>query len=131
LWSCGIRLSSMTQGSFATVVNSFRATLSSLPDKRTGKNTRYEMLDTGLSAFSVLFTQTPSFLAYQRKMADTKGLSNAQTLFGVHQIPIDNHIRDLLDGVPPTALYPVFDEILQILEATPHLSSFRSFADNY
>jgi len=42
-------------------------------------------------------------------MAQTKGLSNAQTLFGVHQIPSDNHIRDLLDGVPPTALYPVFD----------------------
>ena len=46
----------MTQGSFATVVDSFRATLSSLPDKRTGKNTRYEMLDAGLSAFSVFFT---------------------------------------------------------------------------
>ncbi|MEL6973570.1 MAG: ISNCY family transposase, partial [Bacteroidota bacterium] len=68
---------------FATVVDSFRASLSSLPDKRTGKNSRYEMLDAGLSAFSVFFTQTPSFLANQRKMAKTKGHSNAQSLFGV------------------------------------------------
>lgn len=120
----------MTKGSFATVVDSFRATLSSLPDKRTGKNTRYEMLDAGLSAFSVFFTQTPSFLAHQRKMADTKGRSNAQTLFGVHQIPSDNHIRDLLDGISPTVMYPVFDDILQLLQATEQLSSFRSFADN-
>lgn len=120
----------MTKGSFATVVDSFRATLSSLPDKRTGKNTRYEMLDAGLSAFSVFFTQTPSFLAHQRKMADTKGRSNAQTLFGVHQIPSDNHIRDLLDGVSATVLYPVFDDILQLLQAREQLSSFRSFADN-
>jgi hypothetical protein len=67
----------MTQGPFATVVESFRATLSSLPDKRAGRNTRYEMLDAGLSAFSVFFTQTPSFLAHQHKMAETKGLSNA------------------------------------------------------
>ena len=120
----------MTQGSFATVVDSFRATLSSLPDKRTGKNTRYRMLDAGLSAFSVFFTQTPSFLAHQRKMADTKGLSNAQTLFGVHQIPSDNHIRDLLDGVSPATLHPVFEQILQQLQSTEQLSSYRSFADN-
>lgn len=120
----------MMQGTFARVVESFRATLSSLPDKRTGKNTRYEMLDAGLSAFSVFFTQAPSFLAHQRKMAETKGLSNAQTLFGVHQIPSDNHIRDLLDGVSPTAVHPVFDKILEELKATHHLSSFRSFADN-
>lgn len=114
---------------FATVVDSFRASLSSLPDKRTGKNSRYEMLDAGLSAFSVFFTQTPSFLANQRKMAKTKGHSNAQSLFGVHQIPSDNHIRDLLDGVPVERLYPVFDDILQVLKATHQLSAFRSFAD--
>ncbi|MEA5466668.1 ISNCY family transposase, partial [Leptothoe sp. PORK10 BA2] len=108
----------MMKGSFATVVDSFRGTLSSLPDKRTGKNSRYEMLDAGLSAFSVFFTQTPSFLAHQRKMSDTKGRSNAQTLFGVHQIPSDNHIRDLLDGISPTVLYPVFDDIFQVLQAT-------------
>ena len=91
----------MMQGSFATVVDSFRATLSTLRDKRTGKNSRYEMLDAGLSAFSVFFTQTPSFLAHQRKMSQAKGLSNAQTLFGVHQIPSDNHIRDLLMACHP------------------------------
>jgi hypothetical protein len=28
-------------------------------------------------------------------MADSKGRSNAQSLFGVHQIPSDNHIQDL------------------------------------
>lgn len=117
------------KGTFATVVDSFRASLSSLPDKRTGKNIRYEMLDAGLSAFSVFFTQTPSFLANQRKMAKTKGRNNAQSLFGVHQIPSDNHIRDLLDGVPVEHLYPVFDDILGVLKATNQLSKFRSFAD--
>jgi len=65
-----------------------------LPDKRTGKNTRYGMEDAALSAFSVFFTQTPSFLEFQRTMEKSKGKSNAQSRFGVHQIPSDRHIRD-------------------------------------
>jgi hypothetical protein len=40
-------------------VSFFRQVLERLPDKQTGKNTCYEMIDAGLSAFSVFFTQTP------------------------------------------------------------------------
>jgi len=82
-----------------TLVGSFRQRLSSLPDQHFGKNTRYGMKNAALSAFSVFFTQTPSFLADQHKMADSKGNSNAPSLFGVHQLPSDNQIRHLLDGV--------------------------------
>ena len=78
-----------------------------------------------MSAFGVFFTQTPSFLAYQRKMAGNKGQSNAQSLFGVHKIPCDNHIRDLLDGVVPSELFPVFEEILQMLDEQGQLKDFR------
>jgi hypothetical protein len=49
-------------------------------------------------------------------MAGSKGRSNAQSLFDVHQIPSDNHLRDLLDPVPPERMFPVFEEILQMLE---------------
>lgn len=111
---------------FDTLVGSFRQRLSSLPDNRTGKNTRYGMEDAALSAFSVFFTQTPSFLAYQRKIADSKGKSNAQSLFGVHQIPSDNQIRNLMDGVAPEQMFPVFEEILQGLDEQGQLDGFRS-----
>jgi hypothetical protein len=114
---------------FDEVVGSFRQVLSSLPDKRTGKNIRYGMEDAALSAFSVFFTQTPSFLAYQRMMVSSKGQSNAHSLFGVHQIPSDNHIRDLLDPVKPEKVFPVFETILRVLEQTGQLAGFRSFAD--
>lgn len=117
-------------GPFNEVVGFFRRVLEEFPDKRTGKNKRYGMEDAGLSAFSVFFTQSPSFLAYQRMMADSKGRSNAQTLFGVHRIPSDNHIRDLLDEVKPETVFPVFEAILQVLEQQQQLSGFRSFADN-
>jgi hypothetical protein len=117
------------RGLFDTIVGSFRQVLSSLPDKHTGKNTRYGMDDAALSAFSVFFTQTPSFLAYQRMMEGSKGHSNAQSLFGVHRIPSDNQIRTLLDGVQPEQIFPIFEEILQVLERQGQLQGFRSFAD--
>jgi hypothetical protein len=66
---------------FDSLIGFFRQVLSSLPDKRTGKSTRYGMEDAALSAFSMFFTQTPSFLAYQRLMEGSKGRNNAQSLF--------------------------------------------------
>ncbi len=87
------------------------------------------MEDAALSAFSVFFTQTPSFLAYQRTMEGNKGHSNAQSLFGVHQLPSDNQIRSLLDPVKPEQVFPMFEEILQVLEQQGQLQPFRSFAD--
>ena len=114
---------------FDSLIGFFRNVLQKLPDKRTGKNTRYGMEDAALSAFSVFFTQTPSFLSYQRTMAATKGRSNAQSLFGVHQIPCDNQIRDLLDGVKPHCVFPVFEEILLLLEQSGELEALRSFGE--
>jgi hypothetical protein len=46
----------------------------------------------------------------------------------VHQIPSDNHIRDLLDPVKPEQVFPMFEEILQVLEQQGALQGFRSFA---
>jgi hypothetical protein len=88
------------------------------------------MEDAGLSAFSVFFMQDPSFLAHQKTMAERKGRSNAENLFGVHEIPSDNQIRSLLDGVPPHHLFPIFDAGLQLLKENGQLNEFRSFNDN-
>ena len=117
-------------GSFDTIVGYFRQLLESLPDKRTGKNSRYGMEDAALSAFSVFFTQSPSFLSYQRTMEQTKGRSNAQSLFGVHKIQTDNHIRDLLDPVKAEEIFPVFETIWETREQKAKLQGFRAFANN-
>src|SRR5664279_2355940 len=94
---------------FSDVVKQLRTTFETFTDRRTGKNTSYTMTDAGLSAFSVFFMQSPSFLDFQRTMHETQGKNNAQTLFGAFQIPTDNHIRSLLDAVEPAAVYPLFD----------------------
>ena len=86
---------------FEKLTKSLRGAIESFPDKRTGDNLSYTMEDAGLGAFSVFFTQCPSFLAHQKAMAEAKGKSNAQTIFGLEKIPTDNHIRALLDPALP------------------------------
>lgn len=72
---------------FDGLVQAIRNTFSQLPDHRTGINTKYSIEDAALSAFGVFFMQSPSFLEYQKRIVETQGRSNAQTLFGVHNIP--------------------------------------------
>jgi hypothetical protein len=112
---------------FDQFVQAFRATVASFPDKRTGKNTHYSLVDAALGAFAVFFTQSPSFLAYQRDMTARKGQSNAHTLFGLHEIPTDNQIRVLLDPVRPERLRTLFQQGLVTVEQTHQLVAFRSW----
>lgn len=98
------------------------------PDLHTGKNSKYELRDVGMSAFSVFFTQSPSFLAHQRDMKLRKGRSNAESLFALTAIPSDNQIRNLLDKVSPQVLHPVYRRTFLALEQTGILENRRSFA---
>jgi hypothetical protein len=50
-------------------ITALRQRCGELPDKRSGSNARYSMADIGLSAFSVFFMQSLSFLAHQRALA--------------------------------------------------------------
>ena len=113
---------------FDPLVQVLHHQLAALPDYRTGKNTQYAIKDAALGAFAVFFTQSPSFLAYQRTMQQATGRSNAESLFGIGAIPCDNQIRTLLDPVAPAQLFPVFAEVYDALEAAGHLSSWRVFA---
>jgi len=63
---------------FDDLVSELRHTLAGLSDKRKGSNTTYSMEAIGLSAFSVFFTQSPSFLAHQKTMEKNKGQSNCK-----------------------------------------------------
>jgi hypothetical protein len=112
---------------FELLTGSLRGAIQLFPDKRTGKNLIYTMEDAALGAFSVFFTQCPSFLAHQKSMEEAKGKSNAQTIFEMEKIPTDNHIRDLLDPVAPEIVYPVFDDAYQILSEGGHIKPFRVF----
>ena len=114
---------------FDHLVQALHQQLAALPDDRKGQNTRYAIIDAALGAFAVFFTQSPSFLAYQRTRQHAKGRSNAESLLRMGAIPCDNQIRTWLDPVAPAQLFPVFAEVYAALDGAGHLASWRGFAD--
>jgi hypothetical protein len=100
-----------------------RGCCQSLPDLRQGSDVRYTMAD--MSAFSLFFLQSPSFLAHQRRLEAGQGRLNCQTLFGPDRVPSDNHIQALLDPVSPDHFHPVFTEVVAELEGSGGLEAFR------
>ena len=111
-------------GSRIAAVGKSREVVERFPDERTG-DTTYSMADAALGAFSVFFTQSPSFLDFQRNLQVAKGCNNALTLFGITQIPSDNQIRNLLDPVPPSAVFPLFGAMVEALHQGGHLEAYR------
>ncbi|WP_341327220.1 ISNCY family transposase [Methylotuvimicrobium sp. KM2] len=94
------------------IIDLIRRTFEDLPDSRKpGNNRKYRIEDAVLSALSVFFTQSPSFLDYQRRMDKFHNRNNAQSIFGVHQIPSTSQIGNLLDPIAPGTLYPVLAEV--------------------
>lgn len=110
------------------LVKRIKQSFGEFPDHRTGQNTQYDLVDAGMGAFSVFFTQSPSFLAHQQDLKRSKGHSNAESLFGMGQVPSDNQIRSLLDPVAPARVNPVFRSVFQGLERANVLPGMRSHA---
>ncbi len=116
--------------SLNSLVESLKEIMRTAPDKRTGKNCVYRMEDAALAAFAVFLTQSPSFLAHQRTMEQTRGQSNAQTLLGMSQIPTDNCVRTMLDPVAPSHLFPLFTRVFNALDTGGHITPFRVALDS-
>ena len=108
-----------------SLILGFKALCATFPDRRKGENTTYAMADIGMAAFATFFMQSPSFLAQQTALARGRGTSNCQSLFHMEKIPSDNHIRSILDPVPPEILLPMFGETFKALDSGGGLEKFR------
>ena len=63
-------------------------------------------------------------------MQKTQGKNNANSLFGLIDIPTGNHTRKLLDPANPKLVDPLFYSIFDQLEMGGYLDEFRGFQDN-
>lgn len=113
---------------FNQIIAKLTQSFEKLPDYREGVNTRYEIKDAAVSAFSVFFTQSPSFLASQRLLQKRKGKNNLQKLFGVEKIPTDTQTRALLDPLAPSLLSELFPYGINLLKGKGVLKKFESYA---
>lgn len=111
--------------SWAGLIKKTRQVFGGLPDARKGKNTSCSMEDFATSAWSVFFTQSPSFLACQKTMQQNKGRRNAQTLLEMEEIPCENQTRETLDPVAPEQMFPLYDEGVESFKEQGMLESYR------
>jgi hypothetical protein len=113
--------------SFSRMIQRTRDFFALLPDRRKDSpNRTYKVLDALLSAFSVFFLQCGSFLNYQRTMQKAKERNNAQSLFGVHEIPSDNQIRNILETFSYQEITPLIADLGEDLYRSGALDSWRT-----
>jgi len=70
-----------------------------------------------MGAFSVFFTQCPSFLARQQELKQQKGVAaTSRSCLDCGRFPSDNQIRNLLDPIDPTHLGRFYRQTFQAIE---------------
>jgi hypothetical protein len=100
--------------SFEVMLSYLHRALEAVEYPRQPSNAQHYCLqDLVLGAFSMFYMQCPSFLEHQRQMQSRQGHNNAQRLFGVTAIP--NQIKNVLDGVAASRLFPIFRWVFQAL----------------
>lgn len=114
-------------GVLENLIGELRSVCADLEDRRVGPEEErgYSMADIGLSAFSLFFMGSPSFLAHQRALKEGHGWSNCETLFGLSDIPSDNYIRLMLDGADPARFDGVFFKALETIVTADALAPFQ------
>jgi hypothetical protein len=93
--------------------------------RQKSNGTRYSLSDAMLAAFSVFFMQCESFLEHQRQMQSRRGKDNAQTLFGLGQIPTMPQLRNILDEIAARQLFGVFEWVYQALGRGGYLKPYH------
>ena len=108
-----------------SLLQELKAVCGGFPDMRGGRGGNILMADFGISAFSMFFVQSESFLSHQRALEKGYGRTNCQTLFGMEHIPTDNYIRDNLDPVDPEHLQPLFERMETCLHEPAMKQAFQ------
>jgi hypothetical protein len=112
--------------SFRVLLGLLHQVIGQVKDPRLASNgTRYSLKDAVLGAFSVFFMQCESFLEHQRQMQSRQGKDNAQSLFGLEQVPTMLQSRNILDKVVAQELLAVFGWVYQALQRGGQLRAYQ------
>jgi hypothetical protein len=87
-----------------------RRRFETLPDGR--RCPHFSLPDTLMAGLAVFSLKDPSLLAFQRRARD----HNLSSVFGLHDIPADSQLRQILDDVEPALLRPLFRDLFRQLQ---------------
>lgn len=121
----------VTAVSFDSLLDTLQQSIERLCDPRKPSNGRvYSLRDAVLGAFSAFYMQSASFLEYQRHLESREGRNNAESLFGLGQIPSLEQIRNILDQIAASGLFGVFERVYQTLRQQGYLKRFETLGAN-
>ena len=111
---------------FALLLRWLHQLIDQVDDPRQPSNgSKFSLKDLMLGAFSVFYMQCPSFLDYQRQVRSRHGHDNAQSLFGLEELPTSNQIKNVLDKIAVSLLFPLFHRIYMALLQRGHLEQYK------
>jgi hypothetical protein len=93
------------------MVDFLATTFRALEDSRAVDQLTYPLHDTLMSGFALMFFQHPSLLQFQRAMGQKRRRCNLESIFGVHDVPSDTQMREILDGVDPEVLRALLPQL--------------------
>jgi hypothetical protein len=94
---------------FNSVRNGFRK----IKDHRNG-DTNISLSDALMSGFAMFSAKDPSLLAFDERRSAAP--HNLKTIYGIGSIPCDTSMREILDGVDPNDLRPLFKDAFRPLQ---------------
>ncbi len=93
------------------IVELLATTCDALEEPRAADQLTYRLHDTVMSGFALMFFQPPSLLQFQRALQQKRRRCNLQTLFGVHEVPSDTQMREILDRIEPEPLRALLPQL--------------------
>jgi hypothetical protein len=93
--------------------------------RREGYDRKYEYSDAIKSGYGVFFFQHPSMLNFQQEMQQKNKRSNAENILDVQEIPSNNQITRLLDGIKPEHMAGTFNNNLKLADKYGGLEHYR------
>ncbi len=84
-----------------------------IEDHRPG-NVQHSLGDALMSGFAMFSLKDPSLLAFDERRNEAP--HNLKTIYGMGSIPCDTSMRDILDGVDPNDLRPLFKDAFRLLQ---------------
>ena len=86
-------------------------------------NAKHSALDALKAGFAIFHLKAPSLFAFRPRLETEE--QNLKSIFQIGQIPSDNGLRDILDGLPAGELNNGFNRVLPFLESHNKLAPYR------
>jgi len=99
-----------------------------IEDHRPG-NVQHCLGDALMSGFAMFSLKDPSLLAFEERRIEAP--HNLMTIYGMGSIPCDTSMREILDGVDPNDLRPLFKNAFRLLQRGKALDQMVFMEDSY